>query len=75
MILCIFFHVYFNIATIAAILSHLFLDIDECAEGKHNCSPTAVCKNTKGSYNCTCNPGYYGDGTYCKEGEINLHRR
>jgi len=42
-------------------------DIDECAEGKHNCSATAVCKNTEGSYNCTCNPGYYGDGTYCKE--------
>ena len=39
------------------------LDIDECASGSHNCvSGTATCSNTVGSYNCTCKPGYFGDG-------------
>ena len=41
-------------------------DIDECAGEAHNCSSNAVCNNTKGSYNCTCKPGYEGDGNNCK---------
>ena len=40
-------------------------DINECGEA-HNCSSNAVCNNTKGSYNCTCKPGYEGDGNNCK---------
>ena len=50
-----------------------FLDINECATGTHNCSADAVCNNTKGSYNCTCNPGYYGDGWAC-QGRIIINR-
>ena len=42
-------------------------DIDECAEGKHNCGVNAVCSNTKGSYTCTCGPGYYGNGRNCSK--------
>ncbi|XP_022777800.1 uncharacterized protein LOC111319257 [Stylophora pistillata] len=42
-------------------------DIDECATSKHDCSASAVCMNTKGSYNCTCKPGYSGDGRTCKD--------
>ena len=41
-------------------------DIDECAGRAHHCSSNAVCNNTKGSYNCTCKPGYEGDGNNCK---------
>ena len=41
-------------------------DIDECATETHICSVDAVCDNTKGSYNCTCKPGYSGDGRTCK---------
>ena len=41
------------------------LDIDECAKGTHNCSVNAVCKNIRGSYNCTCKDGYHGDGIHC----------
>lgn len=41
------------------------LDTDECATGTHNCSADAMCINTEGSYNCTCNPGYNGDGRVC----------
>ena len=40
-------------------------DIDECAGEAHNCSSNAVCNNTRGSYNCTCKPGYEGDGNNC----------
>ena len=39
-------------------------DIDEC---KINvCHQNASCTNTKGSYICTCSPGYIGDGFDCK---------
>nr|XP_058950988.1 uncharacterized protein LOC131778583 [Pocillopora verrucosa] len=41
-------------------------DIDECAKGNHHCSPYAFCKNTKGSYNCACKPGFTGNGRECK---------
>jgi len=47
------------------------LDVNECAKGTHNCSADAVCSNSKGSYNCTCNPGYYGDGWVC-QGKFNF---
>ena len=49
---------------------HFFPDIDECAKGaRSNCSSDAVCTNTKGSFNCTCKPGFYGDGTNCSIGD------
>ena len=41
------------------------LDINECATGTHNCSVDAVCSNTKETFNCSCNPGYQGDGRKC----------
>jgi len=45
--------------------SLVFLDIDECANGTHNCSVNAVCNNTRGSYNCTCKDGFQVDGISC----------
>ena len=44
-------------------------DINECETGKHHCDSNAFCNNTKGSYNCTCIPGYIGNGVNCT-GEI-----
>ena len=44
---------------------NMISDIDECEGEVHNCSSNAVCNNTKGSYNCTCKPGYEGDGDNC----------
>jgi alpha-tubulin suppressor-like RCC1 family protein len=35
-------------------------DVDECFEGTQQCHVTAACKNTAGSYDCTCPPGYSG---------------
>ena len=53
-----------------SILSHstipfVSLDIDECANGTHRCDVNAVCNNTRGSHNCTCKDGFYGDGVNC----------
>ena len=42
-------------------------DIDECVvDTHHNCSSDAFCNNTHGSFNCTCKPGFTGDGEKCK---------
>ena len=45
-----------------------FLDLDECVHGSHDCLQSlASCSNTDGSFKCSCNDGYIGDGkTYCQ---------
>ena len=44
----------------------LLSDIDECVEGTHDCQEKAYCTNHDGSFNCTCNSGYMGNGTSCQ---------
>ena len=39
--------------------------IDECITNHHSCDVNAICQNTVGSYNCSCKPGYSGDGRKC----------
>ena len=39
----------------------LITDINECMNTT-TCHEDAYCNNTMGSFNCTCHPGYYGDG-------------
>ena len=39
-------------------------DIDECQE-QSPCDQNANCTNTPGSFTCTCNVGYQGDGLTC----------
>ena len=43
----------------------LSTDNNECEMGTHDCHMNAKCTNTDGSYNCTCNNGYEGDGVNC----------
>ena len=47
------------------ILYNYYTDIDECTMGTDNCAPEATCTNTEGSFSCTCNQGYTGNGTVC----------
>ena len=43
-----------------------FTDIDECTDiSKNNCSLNANCTDTIGSYDCTCQIGYSGNGYIC----------
>ena len=44
---------------------HLHIDIDECT-GTNNCNVNAECTNNPGSYACTCNSGYTGNGVDCE---------
>ena len=48
---------------------NLSIDVDECTKSTPVCDKNAVCNNTHGGYNCTCKPGYTGDGHNCT-GEI-----
>ena len=40
-------------------------DIDKCKADTYVCGSDAICNNTHGSFNCTCKPGYKGDGKNC----------
>ena len=40
-------------------------DDDECKNGMHDCDMNATCTNTIGSFECTCNDGFIGDGKTC----------
>ena len=44
----------------------LILDLDECSLDTDTCDDNAVCTNNAGSYTCTCNNGYSGNGTKCE---------
>ncbi|XP_068705690.1 uncharacterized protein [Montipora foliosa] len=48
-------------------LSTIKPDVDECTASSPVCDLNAFCNNSIGSYNCTCKPGYFGDGKTCKD--------
>ena len=41
------------------------VDVDECSASISVCDVNANCKNTRGSYRCTCKAGFNGDGKTC----------
>ena len=49
------------------------LDIDDCASNP--CHGNATCNNTIGSFICTCDDGFSGDGFNCsgKENQLGKH--
>ncbi|XP_028400849.1 adhesion G protein-coupled receptor E1-like [Dendronephthya gigantea] len=53
------------------------MDFDECMLETHRCHSLATCNNTIGSYTCTCNQGFTGNGTICEDFEeciLDTHR-
>ncbi|XP_067048022.1 loricrin-like isoform X2 [Acropora muricata] len=42
-------------------------DVDECTVSPPFCHVNAQCSNNIGSYNCTCNTGYIGNGKTCTD--------
>uniref|UniRef100_A0A0G4IBZ1 EGF-like domain-containing protein n=1 Tax=Chromera velia CCMP2878 TaxID=1169474 RepID=A0A0G4IBZ1_9ALVE len=39
--------------------------VDLCNDGTSNCDVNAACANAAGSFTCTCNKGFSGDGVTC----------
>ena len=42
-----------------------YLDIPECGLELDNCHFNATCQDTSGSFQCTCNTGFQGNGVNC----------
>ena len=52
-----------------SMLSLFILDIDECSDNSLNdCHVNATCSNNNGSYVCSCNNGWTGNGFSCSGG-------
>ena len=47
-------------------LNFLYADINECAYYADCCHEDATCTNTEGSFTCSCNEGFTGDGKQCE---------
>ena len=43
------------------------VDVDECTADPAPCDTNATCTNTDGSFECTCDAGYTGDGVGCTD--------
>ena len=52
-LVCLFYHCIF------------ILDINECTSGQDRCHGYASCRDTIGSYTCSCRSGYTGNGYSC----------
>ena len=69
--LCFPHNIYLSLC-IATCTTYMFTsqtkvsDINEC-EWVNDCDINSDCNNTDGSYNCTCHPGYSGNGRNCCE--------
>ena len=48
-------------------MCYILSDVDECARSIDSCDPNALCTNSLGSYQCQCNSGWLGNGTYCSD--------
>ena len=47
-------------------LFHHTKGINLCEVGPTDCHTNATCLDRDGGYDCQCNDGYTGNGTYCE---------
>ncbi|CAK8671672.1 unnamed protein product [Clavelina lepadiformis] len=58
------------------LICYNLIDVDECLSGLHNCDDNAKCTNTIGTFQCSCNNGFTGNGRICSnvnECEMDVH--
>ncbi len=51
---------------IISIIHSVLVDIDECGRSPSVCSEHATCSNLPGSFDCSCDSGFMGDGFICE---------
>ena len=60
---------HFGVLIVINIYIYIFsslTDLNECSRDKYYCHQVASCTNYRGSFNCTCDQGYFGDGFECE---------
>ena len=60
----------FSLTLLLSVLlsDNVLSDINECATNSGSCSSVTTCVNTVGSFFCTCNIDYAGNGFSCSGG-------
>jgi len=54
------------------VMTIICLDINECSGHTHDCDHDATCTDTLGSYRCSCNTGFNGNGQTCTGNTNNI---
>ena len=67
-----FMHQYTFLLRMQLFPISLYIDIDECATGAHNCKSNERCINRPGKFSCKCAGGYKLVNDTCK-GIYGLH--
>ena len=65
-------HVEVSVLMYVNYLYQTHSDINECTSRIANCHTNAACANTLGSFTCTCNQGYTGNGVSCRGKRCNV---
>ena len=50
-----------------------YTDVDECSNDVYPCDSNANCTNNDGSFLCTCQRGYTGNGFSCEGKNLSVH--
>jgi len=61
----LFLFIYFLKKNKSNFLQCWTIDVNECLINHGGCDANAKCENTPGSFSCSCNQGYFGNGFVC----------